>query len=381
MARQPSSERSVKDTDDASEATQSSTAPASENSVGHGSGDGGPPSSRADDAASASERAASDFDRAESATDQAAADSDQAASDSDQAAADSDQAASDRTLRAGGDLGLHDTLRELREHNAQQRRDNARARADTASARDAVAEARDLAALARDAAAALRDRELAARDACSEQQSRAMTGAEVLMRAADNRSAATAEREAAAETRAQAAAARELAARDREQAARDRMKAREDRDALLVQLSIAETDHLTGARTRAAGVADLEREIDRARRSTAELVVAYIDVVGLKSLNDTLGHAAGDALLQRAVTVIRSHLRSYDMVIRLGGDEFVCVMSGATIEDAGERFATLRAELAADPQPCELKVGFAALRTEDTAMELINRADVKLPRK
>ena len=69
--------------------------------------------------------------------------------------------------------------------------------------------------------------------------------------------------------------------------------------ALLRQLAASETDALTGARTRAAGLADVDHEIDRARRTSGVLSLAYIDVVGLKAANDERGHAAGDALLQR----------------------------------------------------------------------------------
>jgi diguanylate cyclase (GGDEF)-like protein len=111
----------------------------------------------------------------------------------------------------------------------------------------------------------------------------------------------------------------------------------------------------------------------------APLVIAYIDVVGLKAVNDTDGHAAGDALLQHAVNAIRGHLRSYDLIVRIGGDEFLSVMSGATIEDARQRFAAIQTALAADPARCEIKVGFAALAAEDSAAELIERADAELP--
>ena len=136
---------------------------------------------------------------------------------------------------------------------------------------------------------------------------------------------------------------------------------------------------LTGTRMRAAGLADLDREIERARRTTTLLAVAYVDVVGLKTVNDEHGHSAGDALLQRAVRAIRSHLRSYDLIVRHGGDEFLCVMSGATIELARQRFDAIRAALADDPHPAGIKVGFAALEPQDSATELIERADADLP--
>jgi len=201
----------------------------------------------------------------------------------------------------------------------------------------------------------------------------------LLHRAVENRHDAAADRAAAIESRARAAADREQAARDREQAARDRLQAQIDRDALLQQLAIAETDQLTGTRMRAAGLADLDREIERARRTASLLAVAYVDVVGLKGVNDEHGHSAGDALLQRAVRAIRTHLRSYDLIVRHGGDEFLCVMSGATIELARQRFDAIQAALADDPDPAGIKVGFAALAERDSARELIERADADLP--
>jgi diguanylate cyclase (GGDEF)-like protein len=205
-------------------------------------------------------------------------------------------------------------------------------------------------------------------------------GADVLLRAAGDRRRAAADRAAAAEGRARAAADREQAARDREQAAADRELARADRAALLEQLVIAETDALTGARTRAAGLAGLDREIARARRATNPLAVAYVDVLGLKTVNDEQGHAAGDALLQHATRAMRAHLRSYDAMVRLGGDEFLCVMSGTTIEDARRRFRAVQTVLAADYVHCEITVGFAALGAQDGAAELIERADADLMR-
>jgi diguanylate cyclase (GGDEF)-like protein len=327
--------------------------------------------------------------------DQTGSDDDQTASDSDQAAADCDQEASDRDLVDGGDPGTHDITRDIRDRSAEKRQQSSQQRVDKGAARDAVAQARDRTALARDKAAALRDRELtasaraeaaaqrdrdlAAREADLADGGQAATGAEIAQRAEENHKRAGADRAAAVESRARAALAREQAALDREQAARDRLQARSERDALLDQLAIAETDPLTGACTRAPGLADLDHEIDRARRATSLLALAYVDVVGLKAENDTHGHSAGDALLQRVVRAIRGHLRSYDMIVRIGGNEFVCVMSAATLEDARQRFDAVRAALAGDPDPCEIKVGFAALTPEDSAAELIERADADLP--
>jgi diguanylate cyclase (GGDEF)-like protein len=306
---------------------------------------------------------------------QSGADIDQTAADGDQAAADTDQEASDRDLADGADPAVHDYTRDLREQGAIRRRESARARTEAAAARDAVAHARDLAAIARDHAAELHDRELAARDAAWATEGRP----DMLLRAAQNRKRAAEDRAAAAEGRARAAADREQATKDREQAARDRLEAEQDRVALLRQIAISESDPLTGARTRAAGLSDIEREIDRARRTNGQLAVAYVDVIGLKAANDRLGHAAGDLLLQRVVHTVRSQLRSYDSVVRLGGDEFLCVMSGATVADARERFTAVDTSLAAPPDPCHIRVGFTALTPDDLAADLIERADADMP--
>ena len=307
--------------------------------------------------------------------DQTGSDSDQTAADGDQAAADTDQEASDRDLAEGGGSAVHDYTRDLREQSAQRRRQAAKARIDAAAARDAVARARDLAAAARDQAAALHDRELAERDAARASEERSG----IAQRAADNRKRAAADRAAAAEGRARAATDREQATRDREQAARDRLEAEADRVALLRQLAASETDALTGARTRAAGLADVDHEIDRARRTSGVLSLAYIDVVGLKAANDERGHAAGDALLQRVVGTVRSQLRSYDSIVRLGGDEFLCVMSGTTIEDARARFDAVEKILGAEPDPCQIKVGFSTLAAGDGTADLVERADSDMP--
>lgn len=324
-------------------------------------------------------QARADRDQTHADTDQTSSDGDQTAADSDQAAADTDQRASDRDFEAGGDPRVHDMTRDLRDHGAEQRRHAAAIRIEAAAERDAVATERDRAAAERDHAADLYDLELAGRDELLAGDELAGEGSEVLKRAATNRGRDAENRATAAEARRRAAAERLQAASDRERAARDRSQAQEDRAALLRQLAIAETDALTGARARGPGLIDLEHEIDRSRRTLGRLAVAFVDVVDLKSVNDTDGHAAGDALLQRVVGALRGQLRSYDLIVRLGGDEFLCVMSGATIEDTKQRIGAVQAVLAGGPPGARIRAGFAALVPEDTASELIGRADRELP--
>jgi diguanylate cyclase (GGDEF)-like protein/PAS domain S-box-containing protein len=308
--------------------------------------------SEIDQAGSESDQASAESDQTGSDADQTAADSDQAASENDQVASDQDQEASDRDLWAGGDRGVHDASAERRDQSAVQRQRASEQRFRGAAVRDSVANARDRAAEARDAAAARRDRDL------------------------ERREQNAADRARAARWRKLAAADRERAAEDRFHAANYRIEAQEERTALLGQLAVSEADALTGARARAPGLKDLEEEINRAERSSAALAVAYVDVAGLKLVNDTQGHSAGDALLKLAAAVMRDHLRSYDVIIRVGGDEFVCVMSGATVEAAHQRLGEIQADAAA--AGVGIKFGIASLRPGDGPSDLIERADADL---
>lgn len=197
-------------------------------------------------------------------------------------------------------------------------------------------------------------------------------------RAARTRDAAADDRRGAPEQGAFAAGDRQAAAEDREQAARERLHALVDREILADELAITHVDPLTGARTRAAGLADLDREMDRCRRTGDPLVVTYVDVVGLKALNDSLGHGAGDDLLKHAVRSIQEHLRPYDLVIRVGGDEFLCAMPSMSLPDARERFAIIEAALTVASAATALRSGFAALMPGDTVAKLIARADDEL---
>jgi diguanylate cyclase (GGDEF)-like protein/PAS domain S-box-containing protein len=318
------------------------------------------------------EQTLADTDQTAADSDQTAADSDEQSSASDQAASDRDQAASDRDLAQGGDRGVHDASRGSRARATERRIQGTRRRSEGAASRDEVANARDRAAELRDQAAERLDLDLEARDA---EWSTDVAGGYPSKAKADLDRAA-ADRGQAADARGRAAADREQAAHDREHAASYRFVTREEQAALLRQVAISETDPLTGARARGAGLADLEVEIGRVQRSTGLLAVAYVDVVGLKAVNDSQGHAAGDTLLETTVRVIREHLRAYDVIIRIGGDEFVCVMSGATVDDACRRFEGIQAD-AADTG-LGIRFGIAALRPGDGPNDVVERADSEL---
>ena len=106
------------------------------------------------------------------------------------------------------------------------------------------------------------------------------------------------------------------------------------------------TDELTGLANRRHLLSRLEEEISRAERSSTEMCVLFLDVNGLKMVNDSYGHLVGDRVLQAAGSVLRSNTRASDVVARFGGDEFVVVLPEASIEEGYAFAQRIREEMA-----------------------------------
>jgi diguanylate cyclase (GGDEF)-like protein len=270
--------------------------------------------------------------------------------------------------------------------------------------RDRAGKERDRAADARDQAAALRDDEAersewstsagqgtpalglvvqARRDAASDRlrssrDRRAAAGergdAEV------DRATASADRRAGADERAGAERDRGAGADQRTEAELDRDNAQADRGASAREREHSSHDDLTGAYLRGPGFEELDRELARAARSGESIVLAFVDVDGLKAINDSLGHAAGDRMLRAAAGALLGHLRAHDLVIRYGGDEFVCVVAGVTLAEVAGRLALINAALARSPEPGSVTVGLAELRPGESRQDLVARADAALYR-
>ncbi len=98
--------------------------------------------------------------------------------------------------------------------------------------------------------------------------------------------------------------------------------------------SAASTDPLTGLSNRRAMEERLAAELSRTHRHQIRTSVVTIDVDRFKTVNDTLGHAAGDRLLVAIAGAIRSQCRSLDAVGRMGGDEFLVLLPMTTAEEA-----------------------------------------------
>ncbi len=135
-------------------------------------------------------------------------------------------------------------------------------------------------------------------------------------------------------------------------------------------------DEVTRVLNRPAGLAALEREIARAKRRRLALSVAFVDVDGLKAVNDGHGHSAGDDLLQRVGKVLTSGLRSEDLVFRFGGDEFVCVLPGTSAADALAVMTRIEGEAAR--QSCGFSFGIGQMQPGDDEVALLGRADERL---
>jgi diguanylate cyclase (GGDEF)-like protein len=91
---------------------------------------------------------------------------------------------------------------------------------------------------------------------------------------------------------------------------------------------LAHRDRLTGLLNRAATESALAQLLEEAEHDGFRVHVMFVDLDGFKAVNDRLGHAAGDRVLQEAANRLRSVLRDDDLLGRFGGDEFVVVVSG-----------------------------------------------------
>ncbi|MEK8051259.1 diguanylate cyclase [Ideonella sp. DXS22W] len=149
---------------------------------------------------------------------------------------------------------------------------------------------------------------------------------------------------------------------------------------------LAERDPLTGLLNRAGFEQRVQQQ--RLQGTGDELALLYIDLDHFKAINDTLGHAAGDQVLQGVARRLQRAVRSTDLVCRLGGDEFAILLTGvcdrAIARGVGDKV------LAAVGRPFELSgqtrhvgasIGVAVLpRAQASVAELLHEADARLYR-
>jgi len=140
------------------------------------------------------------------------------------------------------------------------------------------------------------------------------------------------------------------------------------------------TDPLTGVWNSRAFREIVEGEIARCRRYDRPVSLAFIDVDDFKSVNDRLGHATGDLVLQSIAAAMRGCLREVDVVARLGGDEFGVLLPETGAEESvaavGKLLAQASETVATNRWPVTLSAGVATYLADPPDFDaVIGRAD------
>ncbi len=145
---------------------------------------------------------------------------------------------------------------------------------------------------------------------------------------------------------------------------------------------LARFDYLTRVYNRRAIQENLAYHIQYFERSKTPFVVMMFDLDNLKYINDHSGHAAGDYVLQKLTTTISNNIRKLDILGRWGGDEFIVILPFTNIQGAKVLGDKLR-EVVRDEDfiyngkriQVSITIGLAEYTGNETAMEIINRAD------
>lgn len=148
-------------------------------------------------------------------------------------------------------------------------------------------------------------------------------------------------------------------------------------------LQQANHDRLTGCFARASGEELLEIQFHIAARSGAFLAIVFVDLDSFKAINDKYGHEAGDQVLRSAADMLRSNLRTGDILIRWGGEEFVIILPGTSGATALKTIARLREKgLGQRPDGTRMTASFGiAGRIADEAQswqQLVELADYRM---
>ena len=112
---------------------------------------------------------------------------------------------------------------------------------------------------------------------------------------------------------------------------------------------LADEDSLAPIANRRAFVRELSRMIAFTRRYGPPSSVIYFDVNGMKQINDTYGHPAGDAALRHVAEVLSNNVRESDIVGRLGGDEFGVILTQTSQDQANAKGVALAQAIAGTP--------------------------------
>jgi diguanylate cyclase (GGDEF)-like protein len=127
---------------------------------------------------------------------------------------------------------------------------------------------------------------------------------------------------------------------------------------------------------------ELEALIGRVSRYGESAAMLYVDIDGLKRINDSFGHKAGDEALIQVAAALANGVRKSDCVGRLGGDEFGILLAHATEESARETADRLTSAIEQQESQCDgnrlplsVALGTTLINANDTPDEVIARAD------
>lgn len=147
---------------------------------------------------------------------------------------------------------------------------------------------------------------------------------------------------------------------------------------------LAVTDELTGLPNRRAFLADAGRTFEMSRRYGWPLTVIFMDLDHFKRVNDTMGHAVGDGVLQEFASLVAALVRKADIFARIGGEEFALCMPQTGLSEARGVAEKIRSRLEAHDFPHGLNMtasfGLAQLRDESGLEQLLAQADLALYR-
>lgn len=148
---------------------------------------------------------------------------------------------------------------------------------------------------------------------------------------------------------------------------------------------LIEHDSLTGLLKHSRFHNQLEQEVERSRRTRADICVALIDVDHFKSVNDRYGHPSGDRVLLSLATLFRNMLRKTDLVGRLGGEEFGAVLldtdtphAKAVIDRIRTEFEGIEFQSGEQRFHVSFSAGICGFRHDLSAAELVRHADEML---
>ena len=160
----------------------------------------------------------------------------------------------------------------------------------------------------------------------------------------------------------------------------------QERVELLDQL--AHQDTLINLPNRRGFMRELDRLVDRAKRYGHHAAMLFVDLDGLKMINDSFGHRAGDEALIQVAALLTNGVRRSDVVARIGGDEFGILLAHADEDSAQETAMRLTQQIAGcefthngDVLPLSVAIGVGMIGPEDDAETIMAIADEAMYRR